>query len=93
MDEGFFGVEIVYCASCNYLPLALRIAERLLSSFQGRLTGVTLVPGDDGVFDVLADGELLFSAQQAERLPRIEEVQQAVGLKIRAAREAASGTR
>ena len=33
-----------------------------------------LVPGDSGVFDVLVDGELVFSKAQVGRFPRPDEV-------------------
>jgi len=49
---------------------------------------VNLVPGEDEVFDVRINDDLLFSRHQEDRLPTIDEVRQAVGAKIRAARSA-----
>jgi len=33
-----------------------------------------LIRGDDGIFDVIADGALVFSKQQAGRFPEDDEV-------------------
>ncbi|HLF08611.1 MAG TPA: Rdx family protein [Dehalococcoidia bacterium] len=70
------------------MPLAARLAENLLSTYQWRLRSVNLVPGEDEVFDVRINDDLLFSRHQEDRLPTIDEVRQAVGAKIRAARSA-----
>jgi len=42
------GVEIEYCTQCRWLPRAAWLAQELLTSFEGNLAQVTLVPGSDG---------------------------------------------
>jgi selenoprotein W-related protein len=37
-----------------------------------------LVKGDDGVFDVVADGQMIFSKHQTGRFPEEEEVLEAL---------------
>ena len=58
----------------------------MLSTYQWRLTSVNLVPGEDEAFDVRVGADVLFSRHQADRLPTIDEIKQAVGQRIRAAR-------
>jgi predicted Rdx family selenoprotein len=58
----------------------------LLATYQWRLTSVNLRPGENEVFDVWIGNDLIFSREQEDRLPTIEEIRQAVGQRIRAAR-------
>lgn len=45
-------VRIDYCARCRFLPRAAWLAQELLTTFAEELGGLTLVPGDGGVFQV-----------------------------------------
>lgn len=67
-------VQIRYCVPCGYLPTALDMAKQLLGRFRHDLAALKLVPGEDGVFDVSVDGELVFSKNEAGRFPKEEEI-------------------
>ena len=53
-------VEIEYCVPCGFLERAQRLQGALLSSLDDELAAVTLRTGDDGVFRVSVDDELVF---------------------------------
>jgi selenoprotein W-related protein len=54
------------------------MAQELLTTFEGTIGEVALVPGVGGVFDVRVDGELIFSRQQQRRFPESKELKQLV---------------
>ncbi len=64
-------IDIHYCTEWNYKPNAASVAEELHDAFGVR---VNLVPGRRGIFDVIADGELVFSKYEAGRFPHSGEV-------------------
>ncbi|MCL9817632.1 SelT/SelW/SelH family protein [Natronocalculus amylovorans] len=53
-------VEIEYCVPCGMLNRAQDVQEALLRQFGESLDRVSLVTGDDGIFVVRADGEVIF---------------------------------
>jgi selenoprotein W-related protein len=69
-------VEIEYCRQCRWLLRAGWMAQELLTTFEDALGGVTLVPGTGGVFDVRADGEVLWSRKSEGRFPELKEIKQ-----------------
>ena len=62
-------VTITYCVPCRYQFKAVQDADAILRAFGQRLSGLRLVPGDHGVYDVAVDGDVLFSLDKAERFP------------------------
>jgi selenoprotein W-related protein len=71
-------VEIVYCRKCRWLMRAAWMAQELLGTFEDEIGGVTLTPGTGGVFDVHADGRLIWSRKGEGRFPDIAELKRAV---------------
>ncbi len=71
-------VEIRYCTQCRWLLRAAWMAQELLTTFEAELGEVALVPGTGGVFDVLVDGELVYSRKQEGRFPESSELKQRV---------------
>jgi selenoprotein W-related protein len=67
-------VLIRYCLPCRYQPKALQDADGILKEFGSELSGLRLVPGDHGVYDVEVDGQLVFSMDQAMRFPETPEL-------------------
>ena len=57
-------VEIEYCVPCGMLPRAQDLQESLLEEFGEELDRVALVTGDSGVFEVRADGDLVFDKDE-----------------------------
>ncbi|MFW5916954.1 MAG: SelT/SelW/SelH family protein [Halorubrum sp.] len=53
-------VEIEYCVPCGMLNRAQDVSEALLRQFGDGLDEVALVTGENGVFVVRVDGEVVF---------------------------------
>lgn len=71
-------VEIEYCTGCRWLLRAAWLAQELLTTFEGSLAEVALVPGSGGVLDVRLDGEEIFSRAKSGRFPEAKELKQLV---------------
>ena len=54
-------VRIAYCADCGYDGQAIDLARALLAEFGHDLSSISLIPWDDGTFDVSVDGEIVHS--------------------------------
>ena len=59
-------VEIDYCVPCGFLSRAEDVQHALLTNFGQDLEAVTLATGDDGVFVVRVDGEVVFDTHEDE---------------------------
>lgn len=46
--------------------------------FAEQTASLTLIPGDGGAFEVVVDGDLLFSKKAEGRYPEIKELQEAI---------------
>jgi len=75
-------VLIRYCLPCRYQPQALQDADAILKEFGPELSGLRLVPGDHGVYDVEVDGQLVFSMDRVMRFPERGELIQTIRNRI-----------
>lgn len=72
-------VGIEYCQECGYLTFALKLADELLRSMEGKLGGVTLTPSAGGAYELTLDGGVIYSTfaegmpSQAEAVARVRE--------------------
>ncbi len=71
-------VEIRYCTRCRWLMRAAWMAQELLTTFDGEIQELSLKPGDGGIFEVIANDELVWSRKAAGRFPGITELKQRV---------------
>ncbi|HEV8702434.1 MAG TPA: SelT/SelW/SelH family protein [Candidatus Polarisedimenticolia bacterium] len=71
-------LEIAYCTQCRWLLRAAWMAQELLTTFEAELGEVALRPATGGVFDVILDGETLWSRSKRRRFPDIKELKQLV---------------
>ena len=71
-------VEIHYCTQCRWLLRAAWMAQELLTTFDQEIAALTLRPGTGGVFEVRANGELVWSRKEQGRFPEITELKQLV---------------
>lgn len=78
-------VTITYCVPCRYQHKAMEDADAILREFGQGLTGLRLVPGDHGVYDVAVDGKLVFSLDQAQHFPESRELIEAIRPRMHAA--------
>jgi len=53
-------------------------ADAILKEFGPELSGLRLVPGDHGVYDVEVDGQLVFSMDRVMRFPQKDELIQTI---------------
>lgn len=67
-------IEIEYCTQCRWLLRAAWMAQELLTTFEGEIGEVALVPGTGGVFEVRADGAAVWSRKGEGRFPEIKEL-------------------
>lgn len=81
-------IRIRYCTGCRWLLRAAWMGQELLSTFEGEIAELTLVPdASGGVFEVHADGVLLWSRKAEGRFPEITELKQRVRDTIAPARD------
>ncbi len=80
-------VVIEYCTQCRWLLRAAWMAQELLTTFQDELGEVALRPGTGGVFEVLVDGETVWSRAAEGRFPDIKELKQLVRDRIAPGRD------
>ena len=50
----------------------------MLSTFADFVTGLTLIPGSGGQFEVVVNGETVFSKKASGRYPEIGELKEAI---------------
>lgn len=71
-------VEIVYCTQCRWLLRAAWLAQELLTTFEQELGEVALQPGTGGIFEVRAQGQLVWSRKAEGGFPDAKELKQRV---------------
>ena len=71
-------LEIEYCTQCRWLLRAAWMAQELLTTFQDEIGELALIPGIGGIFEVRANGEIIWSRKTAKRFPDIKELKQLV---------------
>lgn len=76
MAEAPSRVEIIYCTQCRWLLRAAWMAQELLTTFDGDITELCLKPGSGGIFEVRANGTLIWSRRDEGRFPEITELKQ-----------------
>ncbi|MFO8116093.1 MAG: Rdx family protein [Halorubrum sp.] len=59
-------IEIEYCVPCGMLNRAQDVSTALLTQFGEEIDEVALVTGDDGVFVVRANDEVVFDKGEDE---------------------------
>lgn len=67
-------VEINYCRQCRWLLRGAWFAQELLTTFDEDIGEIALIPGSGGVFDIRANGELIWSRKEMGRFPEIAEL-------------------
>lgn len=71
-------VEIEYCTGCRWMLRAAWLAQELLTTFEGDLLEVALIPGSGGVFDVRVNGQVIWSRKADSGFPQPKELKQRV---------------
>ena len=71
-------ITISYCTQCRWLLRSAWMAQELLTTFDGEIAELTLKPGTGGVFEVIANDQLVWSRKAEGRFPEITELKQRV---------------
>jgi selT/selW/selH-like putative selenoprotein len=71
-QDNEMGLVIEYCTICNYRPIAARLALEIHEAYRVKteLVGSSRV----GAFEVLLDGQRIFSKERSLRFPKKREV-------------------
>jgi selenoprotein W-related protein len=67
-------VEIEYCTRCRFLLRAAWLAQEILSTFEGEVGEVSLVPSAGGILEVRLDGEVIAGNRGGGPMPDAGEV-------------------
>jgi len=59
-------VELEYCVPCGFRDRALDLQQAILTSLERELAAFHLIMGDDGVFVVRVDGEVVYDKIEDE---------------------------
>lgn len=71
-------LEIRYCTQCRWMLRAAWLAQEALSTFDGELGEVALVPGTGGVFAITLDDTLLWERKRDGGFPEAAELKQRI---------------
>lgn len=69
-------VRIQYCTQCRWLMRAAWMAQELLTTFDGEISELTLVPASGGQFTVTANQQIVWDRKAEGRFPDITELKQ-----------------
>jgi selT/selW/selH-like putative selenoprotein len=72
-------IRIEYCAECFDMPLAVRVAQDILTEYEDRIEQLVLYPTNGGGFDVKVNGRFAFSRSSAGRNAQEGEILRNVG--------------
>lgn len=71
-------IEIRFCPKCRWYTRATWLAQELFITYPDAFEAVALVPAGVGIFEVVAEGEVLFSRAVEGRFPEPKELKQAL---------------
>ena len=57
-------VEIEYCVPCGFRERALDVQQAILTGLETELDELSLVMGDHGIFQVRADGDVIYDKSE-----------------------------
>lgn len=69
-------VTITYCAQCNWMLRSAWLAQELLSTFSQDLQQVALIPASGGLFEIHANGQLLWERKRDGGFPEAKVLKQ-----------------
>ena len=71
-------IEIKYCKKCRWLLRSSWMAQEILSTFDQEVDELSLQPGTDGIFEILANGKLIWSRKEDGGFPDVVELKKRV---------------
>ena len=79
LKEYNMSLTITYCGRWNFLPKASSLAAELKEELD---LEAELIKGDNGIFEVIYNGELVFSKKEVDRFPNPLEVTEILQTKM-----------
>jgi selenoprotein W-related protein len=71
-------IEIRYCSKCRWLLRSTWMAHEILSTFEQEVDELSLLPGSGGFFEIMANGNVIWSRKDMGRFPEITKLKQCV---------------
>ena len=71
-------IEITYCTQCRWLLRSSWMAQELLTTFSEEIASLTLIPATGGTFEIVANGQTVWSRKGEGGFPEIKELKQRV---------------
>ncbi|WP_428801708.1 MULTISPECIES: SelT/SelW/SelH family protein [Vibrio] len=71
-------IEIKYCSKCRWLLRSTWMAQEILTTFEEEVGELSLLPGTGGIFEVIANGNVIWSRKDMGRFPEVTELKQSV---------------
>jgi len=76
-------ITIEYCPKCHWLLRAAYMAQEFLTTFEGDIKGVTLIPSEvNGRYTIHIDEEKVFDRKVYGGFPEIKELKQIIRDKV-----------
>ena len=75
-------VEIQYCTQCGWMLRAGWVAQELLTTFKDEIGEVAIIPSGGGIFEIRANGDLIWALKSEGRFPEPKEIKQRIRDKI-----------
>ena len=67
MSDKKYDISLEYCSSWNYLPRAVSATEALLGDYQHVINDMKLIPSGGGRFELVVNGNLVYSKKATGR--------------------------
>lgn len=71
-------ISIEYCTSWGYLGRVVALSRSILNEHKLKIGDLRIIPSLGGVFEVIVDGELVFSKTDLGRFPEKGEVEEII---------------
>lgn len=71
-------IEIEFCIKCNWLMRSAWMAQELISTFGKDIKAVSLIPGQNGIFEIRVDDKTLWSLKDKGKFPDVKELKQTI---------------
>ena len=71
-------IEIKYCVKCRCLLRSTWMTQEILTTFEQEVDELSLLPDTGGFFEIIANGNVIWSRKEMGRFPEISEFKQCV---------------
>ena len=69
-------ISFHYCTKCKWMLRTVWMAQELLSTFDGEISEIRLLPTDGGVFKILVNETLIWDRERDGGFPDVKELKQ-----------------